>query len=93
MGLPKGGSYVWHKPGPTQPRHGPEIIFRSDVEEKTTVFAWIDLERMVEKCYLDACAQEFPKSILFFIIGTTFLFLGMQDYMEVGGFSSNSRPV
>ena len=31
-------------------------------------------------------------SVLFFIIGTIFLYLGIEDYMEVGGFSSDSRP-
>ena len=31
-------------------------------------------------------------SILFFIIGTIFLVMGIDDYREVGGFCSDSRP-
>ena len=31
-------------------------------------------------------------SILFFIIGSIFMFLGIEDYLEVGGFSSGDRP-
>ena len=31
-------------------------------------------------------------SILFFIIGSIFLFLGIEDYIETGALTSSSRP-
>ena len=31
-------------------------------------------------------------SVLFFIVGTIFLWMGIEDYIEVGGFTSSSRP-